>query len=603
MFLPVLCALAQALSIVQGIAPPALSPPAASAPSLPVAPVPLPAAAPPAPNLNADARLSHDVTLQAKGQPLDDLLRSLQPPAVPRLRAAPQIGQRRVSVFAERVSLRLMMQALADTTEFTWRAGSETKPGADTIADAPGSLAADYTLFQSEAARKRERKQTDIAEEREKRAHDVRRDAMQGAIQDAVNARGSAKAPPDVFADMLASLTREQQQQAAELSTQPQGVIAADNNRNCFQNMVGVQSFADLPPGMQANLHKMLGVPESIGSGKNSITFSPAAKSAQDLHNSSVGFVAVEGTVTLAVVAPDGSDVWLSRDNVLPARRMAPDDTNIEGGPELAAQIAAGTLLDLSGVPDGIRAKRLHFAQELDHGSLPDLLQSLAHQTGLAIVADDFVRSRQTMYFWLLTDKPDYTLDEACGQISKAFGHRMIYKDGVLRVQTVSPGPDLRVEPPADVLARLHDMTVRHLPVTLADYEMLGRLTRAQLDTLVIARLPGITQGTLLLNAQRAYSVLRFYALLPPDLRERATRATGLPLSALNARQTEAFAALSQLGALRVVTDKARVQQAGLTVLAQEVTPRYSRGKALRWTFDVVPDRQAARIISYTLEP
>ncbi len=581
--------------------------------------VPSSSAAPVAPpDLSADTRLNAPITTEAKSQPLADCLPALDSAGV-MIRASPPMAQRRVTVFAARLPLRRLMEALADTLGLSWQRENTPAPTPGAAQDkgqqdksqqdadpqaknAPANRAPNYTLFQSDEARRRERKQLAASEAWNMWAHDAKRDAMQAALQAALNATGNDKHPANPLRGLLADLSPKQIDQACELATQSMGVGAADNNRNLLQNLVGVRPFADLPPAQQAQARALLGRPEQTAGGKGDGAV-PGAKNDDELSRSSVGFAAIEGAVSLAVVKPDGSDVLFSPQSGVFMRSIPALASDDDSDPEVRALTQNVRLLDLSGVPDAVRRKRLRFPSALDRAALPELLQSLARQTGLAIVADDFIRSRRTVYFWLLTDKPDYTLDEACDQISKAFGHRMIYKNSVLRVQSVSPGPDLRVEPPPQIIARLRDMTAHHLLGTLDDYAMLGGLTRAQLDTFVLAHFPGVAQGTLLINAQRAYSVLHFYALLPPDLRERATTSAGLPFSALNARQTEAFAALSQLGAMRAATGKASMRPTGLYVRAEEVTAKYSRGKALCWTFDVVPDKQSGRVASYTLEP
>lgn len=548
-------------------------------------------------NLDADARLLATLTLQSKSQAISDCLQTVREQTGLNLRATDDIGQRRITVFAAHVTLHNWMQAVADTTGLSWRtakASSQINAAAgktDTNAVVSTDKSFDgYELYLGEAQRNKEQAQTEVSEKRSKWSLNTQRERLMALARD-------AKGP---FAGMLAQLSPEQLAQACELAAHPIGPISSSNNSHYFDHLTNVRPFADLPPDVQANVRQMLSRPETMGSGPNAIPLAPALQKADDLSQSYIGIVAADGGLSLGVIAPDGKDVWVSRNHEVHRSGIAGIDSDDDSNPEVTEQMAQVNLLDLEGVPKAIRHKKLHFPNGFDRASLPELLQVLAQQTGLVIVADDFARSRRTVYFQLLTDKMEYTLGEACEQIAKAYGHSMVYKEGVLRVKTVSLGLDLRTEPSADALARLRELTTKKLSATLADYQLLGRLSRLQLDTLVTAHFPGISEGGLLLSAQRSYDALHFYALLPPALRDKAETAQGLTIRDLNARQLEGFTALGGIGMPHITLAQAKTPSVtlrpGLYVAKQE-----ANGKLQRLTLTVASDARPAVVTEYRL--
>lgn len=551
------------------------------------------------PDLSKDARLTALVTLEAKSQTLDDCLQHLREQTGLHLRAAEEIGQRRITLFAERQPLRNVMQAIMDTVALDWRAGVTPKPNAPRPNSAPAADTAtgkadsikpgvDYELYRTPARRNHEEFVIAESEKRAKWALNMQREHLLSAVR-------NAKGP---FAGLLSQLDAQQLERACNLAAQPTGPISSSSNSHVYDHLMNVRPFAELSPAMQSDVRRMLNQPETIGSGDNALHLKPALDNAADLDKSSIGLVAAEGGLSLAVVQPDGKDVWVSRDNAVRRGGINGVDSDDDSVPEVTEQMAQSKLLDLAGVPTSIRHKKLRFPVNVDRAALPELLHSLAQQTGLSLVSDDFLRSRRTVYYWVLTDKPEYGFDEACEQIAKAYGHRMIYKEGVLRAQTVSPGLDMRIEPPSDVIARLRDLTAKKLSPGLNDFAMVGRLTREQLDSLMMAHFPGVVQGSLLLYASRAYDALHFYATLPPALRGRAESKDGLPARDLNARQKEAFIALQSFGLMLAPPATEKNLRPGLYVRHQEADEKLSAASLV-----LVSEDQPPRMLTQMLTP
>lgn len=257
--------------------------------------------------------------------------------------------------------------------------------------------------------------------------------------------------------------------------------------------------------------------------------FAAALEDMADLERSHVAVVAASGSLRLGIIGPEGKDVWVSPFDAVWRRGIPGVDSDIDIDPEVEEAFRKRKLLDITEMPPAFCRKRLRFPANLTRTQLPEVLESISSQTGLAIVSDDFLRSRTTFYHWLLTDKTEYTLEEALHQVAGAFGRRFTYRDSILRVQSLTRGLDLCAEPPVGLVPRLRAKAKKNQPLVMDDYLDLARLSDLQLRTLQTCKPPVVAQGGALFTVQKLHRVLAFYARLSPEEKEQAESEEGLP--------------------------------------------------------------------------
>ncbi len=492
-------------------------------------------------DLERDARLAVPVTLSAPSITLEQCLSRLAKNSGVRLTVAAPIKTRRVSAFVAGLQMRDLMTALARVHGFSWRRPAPATPPPVASANAaspavPAPVPADYELYQSNQARLVEQaaiKNSEVWEQRELKA---KSDAVMAAINANLGAR--SKDTPS-FADMLADFSPEQLQRlAGRAAPDDVAVIAADNNAYMHDHLLFARPFASLPPQTQQSLRAQLAQPRPTSGGK--------LPDYPDMGNLQVGIVAMNGDVRLGIVNADGKDLNTTHLHV--QRKGLP---GIDGSNSSSAEINQAMdadMVSLDGLPPAKRAKRLRSAKELQRFLLPVVLADIARQTGISIVSDDYLSSRFMSYSWLLTDRDDYAPTEALDQVARAFAHRMRYSEGVLRVSTVSPGLDLRGEPPDEAVARMTEIAVKKLPMELDDYVMLAGLTRLQCSQMPAATRYGETQRAVSTNMQRLYPILHFYGLLSLTQRSQAEQTGGLAMADIRGGAHQALASLLDRG-------------------------------------------------------
>jgi hypothetical protein len=142
----------------------------------------------------------------------------------------------------------------------------------------------------------------------------------------------------------------------------------------------------------------------------------PALENNAALSRSYVGLIAAFGGLYVGIVGPDGKDVWVSPLDQVRRRGIPGYTSDNDMEPEVEEALAKTAWLDLGELPPAQRHRRFRFSENLPRHSLPGILEYLAAQTGLPFVSDDFIQSRRSNFFWLLTDRDEYTLEQALKQ-------------------------------------------------------------------------------------------------------------------------------------------------------------------------------------------
>ncbi len=553
--------------------------------------------------MERDTRLAVPVTLAAPSTTLQQCLEELTKSSGVHLTTADAIRTRRVSAFAAKLPLHDLMTALARVFGFSWRiatpAAGHASTAATNAANAANPAAAvtvsqaaapvGYELYPSNETRLIERAAMRASEEREQRDLKAKSDATLAALNASLAAQSKDKPS---FADMLGDLSASQLQRLADRAAPDDvDVLIAANNSYMHDHLLFARPFSSLKPATQQSLLAQLSQPRADSRGP--------LPPYPDLSGRQVGFVAMNGDVRLAIVNADGRDLNTTH---LDAHRqgLRGIDTN-DGSSAEVNQAVDDNMVSLNGLAGAKREKRLRFAGILQRNSLAAVLESVARQTGISIVSDDYFSSRFTPYDWLLTDRDEYTLPQALDQIARAFAHRIRYEDGVLRVTTVTPGLDLRGEPPDEAITHMRKIAARKLPMTLDDYLLLGGLTRLQCRMMPAAVAYGETQAAVQTNMQQLYPVLHLVSLLSAAQRRQAEQAGGLRSADLRAQARQAFDMLTDRGLPALLTAADAPAQSGLYMRHKYMRHKKIGEHADEVQFLIVSDSAPTNVIVYRL--
>ncbi|GEM_PF-2765857 len=471
-----------------------------------------------------------------------------------KLLAVPSLGDRRVFVCAKSVPLKRLLLACADVFGGWWQSADEAKA----IAPFDG----DYRLYLTDGAKETEARAIADSEQFEAALKAKCTAAMRRALDEAAR-------KDDMMGTMLSQLDPEQQQRLADASYEPLGIISANDSRHLENHLFYATPSSQLSTGSRDQLGSLREETASDGT-----TFAPPPA----LRGASVGLIANDGIVSLGIVAADGKTIYMAPNSFV-SRQPVPDLTDDDSHAEAVQAIQKGRLIEWGNLPLAKLKKKLRFAADLERRQLSHVLASISEQTGVPIVADDYLRSRKTPFTWLLTDKPEYTLDEALPQVLRAFAHRAVYRHGVLIVRTATPGLDLRAEPPANVIALLKQRTKSKEPLRLADFLVVGTLTPLQFDTLVVSHMEGIAPVPL---TQASFAALRLYAKLNAE-QKRLAEAGGLPQEKMRGEVRDLFMNLAHRGLPALSGTAGTVKSKGFVV-------RLPSGETGQVTFFVAPE-------------
>lgn len=164
-----------------------------------------------------------------------------------------------------------------------------------------------------------------------------------------------------------------------------------------------------------------------------------------------------------------------------------------------------------------------------------------------------------------------------------------------MRVKTVSPGLDLRSEPPADLIAYLVEKSQKRQPLTLDDCLRLAKLPVRQWRALLGPHIPGISPALGLYRIEHLYRILDFYANLSAEQRAQAESKKGLVLREMDMRTQRAFRRIANVGMPKRASDEEPQRPAGFYVRRDE------RGSTVTYTFLIVSERKPPLTTTYSL--
>lgn len=482
-------------------------------------------------DLRNDSRLSVAVTMTGRYETLQSCFDRIRGFTGVGLHVSGEVAGRRITYRMRDKPLRTLMDSLATIAHAQWRE-IEIRKSSD-------STQSVYQLCQTPEQASRDRALERDAQRREEADSAAVRNMILGILGEALASRNPDR--PSV-ADLLAGLGPDDVDAIAEAATAPVSTIAADNQGHFHDHLALATPFGDLSPSAQKSVRAMVTRPEYGADGAKPV-FVPAVAGEQDLAKSDIGLVSFEGGVHLAVVGPDGKDVWVSPTDFIRARPVP----GVSRDDDMDPLYVVPPRPSLNGLPPSTLKKRIRVLPTTRR-TMADLLDAIAVQADMDFVADDFLRTRTTPYSWVFTDKLDYSVAQAMDQLSLTFDHAITTRDGVVEVVTAARGADLRADPPPALFVRMSALAKAKRPMVFSDYLELGILSRNQLHTLISARPFDGAFSTVFLRVERTYLAFGIYAPLSPEHRRAAESQEGLSLTDMPPNIAAAFKHMLRIG-------------------------------------------------------
>ena len=475
--------------------------------------------------LGGDPILSLPIQLTSKSLSVEGVLVRLSESSKNKLTfsAVEALKPRNLTLFCVKTTTLQAMRGIAYSLRGSWK-----KSGSG------------YELFQTKGQIAEEKNAILRSESREASAAIARMNALKEAIENAKDTD---------FGKYLATIDPEKIQLALEASGEPEGAMSATDQSHLHSQLLFSQPTYELSAEAQSAVGAMLGQPSSDKfEGVAGLEHTPGDSTTQ------VGLVAYAGGLMLGTVTQDGSDVSISPHHLIQKKGIPGVDSDSGGEAEVEEAIKNRKLVFIDSMPLPMQRIPLKFVQGRERTQLATLLESIAKQLGLSILSDDFLHSRTPQYPWLLTDQPTYTAREALTQIASSFGREIHYKNGILRLRTVTVGLDLRSEPPNSLMESLGQAVAKKRNLNLSEYLHFGRLSPLQARTLFVNMPTSFAQLSLFQQVFKQWHALRLFASLNSKQLASAEGEKGFMSQAMSGEQRKLFlrSALSGLPQLKI---------------------------------------------------
>ncbi len=441
-----------------------------------------------------------------------------------------------------------------------------------------------YELFQTKGQIIEEKNAILRSESRETSAAIARINALKEAIENAKNSD---------FGKYLATLDPERLLIALETSSEPEDPISAADQSHLHSQLLFSQPTYELSAEAHSAVGAMLGQPPSGKfEGVAGLEHTPGDSTTQ------VGLVAYAGGLMLGTVTQDGSDVSISPDHLIQKKGIPGVDSDSGGEAEVEEAIKNRKLVFIDSIPLAMQRIPIKFVHGRKRTQLATLLEIIAKQLGVSIVSDDFLRSRTPQYSWLLTDQPTYTAREALTQIASSFGKEVYYKNGTLRLRTVTLGLDLRAEPPKALMVSLERAVTKKRNLNSSEYLLLGRLSPLQAHTFAINMPISFTPLNLFQQVFRQWNPLRLFASLNVKQMANAEGEKGFIFQAMSGGQRKLFlrSALSGLPQLKI-------RKASASHAQNPTNATFLKRSANLLVIRFITDKGGEKAFVYPLEP
>jgi|GEM_PF-5506557 hypothetical protein len=471
--------------------------------------------------LAADPRLRSTIDFRVKWGRLSDILKAVSTETKTEIQAEPEIAERRLNLFTTRFTAAHGLVAIIR------QMGLECT--VTTVAGKPA-----YRLTLSESRREQEEKWKARSEEREKNRYAESERRMANLLQQAIEAGRKSQTPH--IGNLLATYTPEQLAQIARVAQGDAPIISASNQSHFHNFMMHAVPYGELSPALQKQVEQTIAGPNYAQNG-----FAQGANSQGELQKCHVGVVACGGSIYVSLYNPAIQDVFIAPFGMIGAPTPLHEEIN-DFDPQVVAMLDSPRLV--TGLPKKLAEKKIRIPKAVDRRHLANLLEEVTRQIPFSLICDDYLRTRVCHFDDLLPSLEEFTLRDALWQIARSFGYRMEYRNDALYITTLTPGADLRAEPPVGLLDYLQRIEKKKEFVTFATYQQLGNLSFMQAKTLAL-RTPSdiLAVRTMLYDILQVHPILHLYGKLTPEQQKQAETADGLPLEELEKGLERQFAA------------------------------------------------------------
>lgn len=454
---------------------------------------------------NRDLRLTTKVTIKRGSSDIKDILDLLVQQSKVPLSVEDDHALRKAHLFVSNVPLASVLEALKEVSGLSWRSSGKG-----------------YLLYQSEEDRSREKNAIALSEKFEQEANQKRRNAFRDALD---NLRKNPTSAQEGLLSMLDPLSSEEWDSLLEKTDEETPITSATNQSHFYDRLTDAKPFRSLSSRQQSAVRGALGV--LSGEGENRLQ--PFADNTF-LEDSSIGFVVTRSGIMLGVNRPNtaGNDepLFVGPGGMLTRKGILGVDSDTGLEPEVNSLIERTKLLSLHGMSPALLNRKIKVPTEAQRQNLAAFLEYLAKETGLCIVASDLPLGRRYMPPIISTDSAGYPLSAYLDHMAKHYAQTVAYRYGMLVMQPLALGLDLRSEPPPSLVARLLKKSNAREPLTIEDVMDIGKLTSKQSLTLNIGArgklVPYVSPFT------RNRKPLRLYAEMSAEMRAKSESAEGL---------------------------------------------------------------------------
>jgi hypothetical protein len=450
--------------------------------------------------LQADERLGATLSLSAEDMRLDDASTVLGGGTGLRIQVSAALAPRKASMRVVGRPAFAVMAALSHVFCASWR-----------------RVDRGYEFFQTD-------EQIDL-ESRQKRASAAREAAFVESQLDLLRSDLSAEllrtdGERNPLADFIAGCEPAAVRAGFASALEDEPIISATDQSHFLNHFFDRKPYSALSPRQQQAVSR-------IARGLRHDDPSP---------DTQVGLVAACGGFRLGIARPDGSDLWVAPGfSIGHASVLSREIRESDFDKRVSDTIANVSCCNLSGIRQEVRRAHVGIQSNPDLTRLSATLKAVAGQSGLEYISDGFLNSSYSTYLRYPNAVPAIeTAEHALGAISRVFTHKMDVRSGILCVITLTPGLDLRLEPPAAVINSLDNLAKTGKQPTRADLLILAQCSREEL-ILLLLRHPVVrkTHTGHLTQAVRVYPFLRLYGLLTEEQRAQAQSEDGLSLARL----------------------------------------------------------------------
>jgi hypothetical protein len=462
--------------------------------------------------LQHDPVLNHIVALHLNEARLDDVFKALTDQRNLKLTVTSDLAPRRITARCKYAPIASIMIALSRVMGVSWRRSGDG-----------------YNLFQTTEQMRAEARKKRESEAREQRFVEAQGNILRAQVQSALSQKGMDR---DVFADFLAGCDHDTINRGIASALEDEPILSAVDQSHFHNHFLSARPFSTLDSGQQATVRQI-----ARGGGYSHLDA-----------GSSVGLIAAAGGFRLGIVEPDGRDVWVApQHSIGQVNTVSQNAREDDFDSKVVEQLRSDRLIVFGALSNTLRRKTPKINKGLDRSRLSVVLQDLAAQADFDFLCDCYLNSAETIHVY--DRDPAWTADVALTWIARTFGHKIIYRGGLLEVATVTPGLDLRLEPPTVVANSLDAQIMSGQLPNREGLLVLSACTQLQLQILAL-RHPVIrkTHTGHILQALRNYPFVHFYGSLTIEQQHKAMSGSGVNANDLSVAQHRLFDALFTIG-------------------------------------------------------